>query len=100
VYCFTEIYRIYANDKELEDPVYTKNLEVHFAFVKEHWSSLEFSYRKIAAQYEDEWARRWRGHGTSGEVAEQPESPEPPPSAPRMKYPGCAEVEDGCRTLP
>jgi len=58
LYAFTEIYRIYANDRKLELPVYQR-LKDHFAFAEQHWPEREMTYRRIYTQYEEEWAARW-----------------------------------------
>lgn len=58
LYAFTEVYRIYTQDRRLEDPAYAR-LEEHFDFAKQHWPEMEMSYRRVYTAAEDEWARVW-----------------------------------------
>jgi len=58
MYAFQEIYRIYAQDKDLSHPAYAK-LAAHVDFVKQHWPRIADSYRMVYEKYEQEWKVRW-----------------------------------------
>lgn len=58
LYAFTEIYRIYAQDRKLDHPAYAE-LALHFEFVLEHWPRQEMAYRRVYNQFEAEWAAVW-----------------------------------------
>lgn len=59
LYVFTEIYNIYAIDKNLDDPVY-EMLADFYAFAEQHWPELSGTYQKIYREQESIWLRRWR----------------------------------------
>lgn len=58
LYAFTEVYRIYAQDRQLEHAAYGA-LAAHFDFVLAHWPRQEMAYRRVYGQYEAEWAAMW-----------------------------------------
>jgi len=57
-YTFTEVYRIYAQDRKLLHPAY-QHLKDHYAFVEEHWPGRAPAYERIYRQYEAEWDLKW-----------------------------------------
>lgn len=57
-YTFTEVYRIYAQDRKLIHPAYQR-LKDHYAFVEEHWPEHRPAYQRIYMQYEGEWDLKW-----------------------------------------
>ncbi|GEM_PF-2592792 len=58
LYAFTEVYRIYAQDRELDHAAYGA-LAAHFDFVLQHWPRQEMAYRRVYNQYEAAWAALW-----------------------------------------
>jgi hypothetical protein len=58
-YAFTEVYRIYAQDRKLKHPAYQR-LKDHYAFVEEHWPNRAPAYERIYRQFEAEWDLKWR----------------------------------------
>lgn len=59
LYVFSEIYNIYAIDKNLEDPVYVMLAEF-YDFAEQHWPELSGTYQKVYREQESIWLRRWR----------------------------------------
>jgi hypothetical protein len=57
--CFLETYKIYAMDQDLTHDAYTRLVEVHYPFAKEHWPEKVTSYDNASYQYEEEWKLRW-----------------------------------------
>jgi hypothetical protein len=57
--CFLETYKIYAMDHDLTNDAYTRLIDVHYPFVKEHWPDKLASYDAASVQYEEEWKQRW-----------------------------------------
>lgn len=57
--CFLATYKIYAMDHELTHDAYTRLVEVHYPFAKEHWPEKVTAYDTVSYQYEEEWKERW-----------------------------------------
>jgi len=58
--CFEGVYKVYAQDRELENPAY-QNLKQHYEFIRQYWPSQEGKYIATYTRYEDLWAERWKG---------------------------------------
>ncbi|MDQ3023265.1 MAG: hypothetical protein M3R04_02590 [bacterium] len=57
-YAFSETYKIYQQDKELEHPAYVR-LKEHFNFVEAHWPTAAGNYRQTYTAAETLWAKQW-----------------------------------------
>ena len=57
-YAFSETYKIYEDDKDLDHPAY-KRLKEHYEFVKTHWPKVEGNYVQVYTEAENKWAATW-----------------------------------------
>jgi hypothetical protein len=58
--CFTQIYKIYATDADLEHEAYQHVVDDHYEFVKAEWPNRVGAYMETYHSYEAEWDRNFR----------------------------------------